>query len=304
MTNNRLNQGRRRRMEKFHLIEISAVDRPAQTPAKMDIIKRDDELEELVARASDLLMVKDRKQASELTTILASAALAKQETNIREIMQRLIDTATARMRDIEDALVEATGASREDAQNAATETPLGQSLMRVVEAANAMLGLADDTQELMTAADLGKLRKRLDWLEPTDEVINASVKLDAVSEKLRSGGSVREEYVSSVRKEALEILEGRENEVHKSSNGGHTAESVLDSAERDQFGNIKDPDATLAAMKKAASAGAPIQKSGSANEQLENLAKFRAEKDGIDFYEAYDRVCADEPELLAKAVAE
>ncbi|MFN3213017.1 MAG: hypothetical protein ACE37M_07930 [Henriciella sp.] len=270
-------------------------------------MKRDDQfdqLRELVAQASDQLILKSREQAKELTTIAASAVLAKQDANVRQMMQRLVETATARIRDIEDSLVEVTGATRRDAQNAAMETPLGRSLMRIVDTANAMLRVANDTQELITAADLGELRKRLDWLQPTDDVIDAIVKLDAIADKLRSGGEVRDDFVEAARTEALTILEGKENGMQKSLNGGPTAESVLDGAERDQFGNVKDPGATLAAMRKAASAGAPIRKSGEANERLETLAKSRAEKDGIDFYDAYHRVGAENPELLAEAVTE
>lgn len=264
-----------------------------------------DDLMQIIVEASDLLLAKSRDRSDELKQIGGSILIAKQGgADVRGLMQRLIDTCRVRIREIEDGLVELTGASRRDAQFAALETPLGRSLMRVLETAKDMLGLADDTQDLITAADLGKLRKRLDWLEPTEDVIDAIVKLDAIADRLRSGGSVRKEFVEAARTEALDILQGKENGMHKSSNGGPTAETVLDGAERDQFGNIKDPDATLAAMRKAASAGAPVRKSGKAGERLDALAKSRAEKDGVDFYEAYDRVSADEPGLLAEAIAE
>ena len=226
---------------------------------------------------------------------------------IRALMDELISAAKARLEQIVQTLVTQTGASRADAESAAALTPLGGQLIELRDAAIGLRMSAERTGGELdgsaAAKSLRNLQKRLRMLDPTDAVIDATCRVDATLEKVRSGGEVSADWLEKVKHEASILIDGKDSRMTK-QNTKPTPLDVLEKAERDQFGNVKDPNEVLSAMREAAPHRAAVAKSGSASERLDALAKSRAEKDGIDFYDAYDRVCGEEPELLAEAVAE
>lgn len=226
---------------------------------------------------------------------------------IRTLMDELITAAKSRLDNIVQTLITETGATRADAELAAEMTPLGRQLIELRDAAMGLRMSAERTGSQLDDTDvakaLGGLGKSLQNMAPTEAVIEAICKVDATLAKIRSGGQVSKEWIERVRLEASQVIDGKVLEMTK-QNTAITPIDALEKAERDQFGNVKDPAATLDAMIKASAPNASVIKSGSASERLDGLAKSLADKEGIDFYDAYERVGSEHPELLANAVAE
>lgn len=226
---------------------------------------------------------------------------------IRAFMDELISVAKSRLDRIVQALIVETGATRADAEAAAEMTPLGRQLIELRDAATGLRMSAEQTASQLDGTDAAKslreLQKDLDSLSPTEAVIEAIYKVEAALEKVKSGGDVSQEWLAKVKCQAQELIEGKDSKMTKKTEAP-TPLDMLDKAERDQFGNVKNPAAAFDAMRKAASQTPDITKAGTANARLDGLAKALADGEGIGFYEAYDRVSSENPELLAEAVAE
>lgn len=82
-----------------------------------------------------------------------------------------------------------------------------------------------------------------------------------------------------------------------------TPMDALEKVERDQFGNVKDPEQALASMQKASKSEHRVDV-GSATARLDRLAKAYASENNVDFYTAYDAIADEHPDLVAEAVNE
>lgn len=113
-----------------------------------------------------------------------------------------------------------------------------------------------------------------------------------------------ERFESEIRKRAESELKHLPGDLNAKVALLKAAESISDPAQRTAA--VAALHAQNEAMAKAmttigASGGSGDE--GSASAELDNLAKARASKDGVDFYTAYERVSNENPSLVTKALA-
>ena len=156
MPDPKFRQGRRRRMEKFNLVEISGVDRPAQAGASAVIAKREQDggffksppgasLERLVDQlAPHFQTMADEVKKSQAAVLAHRIIKAEDAEAMPETVAQLLALAEAEMKGLMDRTAEALRISADQARGVADQSPLGRAL-------NAIL---DQSSNLRDAAEL------------------------------------------------------------------------------------------------------------------------------------------------------
>ena len=149
-------QGRRRRMEKFNLVEISGVDRPAQAGASAVNAKREQDGEFFKSppgasldRIVDVLVphfqtMADEVRKSKAAAITQKLIKAEDAEAMPETVAQLLALAEAEMKGLVDRTAEALRIAADQARGVADQSPLGRAL-------NAIL---DQSSNLRDAAEL------------------------------------------------------------------------------------------------------------------------------------------------------
>jgi hypothetical protein len=93
--------------------------------------------------------------------------------------------------------------------------------------------------------------------------------------------------------------------THHMKRANEMSENLLDKSFYDDFGNVKDPAAALAELRKNhLRSSEAVFKSNDAHEELEKRARKIAAEKGVGFYDAYEIACELDPALAARAVAQ
>lgn len=135
---------RKRRMRSFKMDEISAVDRPAQEPATVTIMKRDDG----AAIGGMLEALHDAVPNGEKAAVAAIIAKLDSGEMPEAMAREMLERASSQQERLVSAFMDASGTDRESALEAVNGSRIGRRIAALIGAAERMITDEDDAEDI------------------------------------------------------------------------------------------------------------------------------------------------------------
>jgi len=135
---------RKRRMRSFKMEEISAVDRPAQEPATVTIMKRDDG----AVIGGMLEALHDAVPNGEKAAVAAIIAKLDSGETPEAMAREMLDRASSQQERLVSAFMDASGTDRESALEAVNGSRIGRRIAALIGAAERMIADGDDAEDV------------------------------------------------------------------------------------------------------------------------------------------------------------
>lgn len=163
-------------MRSFKMEEISAVDRPAQEPATVTIMKRDDG----AAIGSMLEVLHDAVPNGEKAAVAAIIAKLESGETPEAMAREMLERASAQQDRLVSAFMDVSGVDREAALEAVNGSRIGRRIAALIGAAERMTADDDDAEdvEARRRATMANMAARVGTTRLTTKSVTATA-LDA-----------------------------------------------------------------------------------------------------------------------------